>query len=334
MAEICQLYTYSAENFSHYHGDIEYFSKEFKVSELNSSKVHWLNFHDIKDSNSIESFCEVQGFDRLTAEDIYSLKQRPKLEEFGDYMFFSIRSVLPSSESSRLVPEQISFILGDHYLISLQERSSDHFTEIRSKIENKTGRIRDKGADFLLFRMLDAIVDNYFEVLEDVTKTIRKLETKTLHNTSKETLLEIEAQKRKLNALRKIVIPLKDITLQIENGSLPYITKQNAHFFVDLKDSCLSVVDEIDAYKQELEGLTNLYYASQGQRMNEVMKLLTVVSTIFIPLTFIVGVYGMNFQNMPELRWKYGYLLSWLAMISITILLLIYFVRKGWLRNK
>lgn len=334
MSEVCQLYSYSSSDFSFQVGDIQSFTHGFKVADLNKESVHWLNFHDISNVSHIESFCENQEFDRLTAEDILSLKQRPKLEEFDNYMFFSIRSVLPVNESSRLVPEQISFILGDHYLISLQERSSDHFTEIRTKIENKLGKVRDRGADFLLFRMLDAIVDNYFEVLEDVTKSIRRLESKALRNTNRETLLEIEGQKRKLNSLRKIVIPLKDITLQIENGDLPYITKQNAHYFVDLKDSCLSVVDEIDSSKQELEGLTNLYYASQGQRMNEVMKVLTVVSTIFIPLTFIVGVYGMNFDNMPELKWKYGYLMSWIAMIGISILLLVFFIRKGWLKDK
>ena len=250
-------------------------------------------------------------------------------------MFFSVRSALPDENNTFILQqEQISFLLGKHYLISFQEKSSDHFTDVRDRIEKKRGKIRLKGPDFLLFRMLDAIVDNYFEVLEDITDSIQKLELKLLRTASSETLQLIEFQKRKLIELRKIVLPLKDVTFQLDKLESPFISKDNAHYFADLKENCMSVLEEIDANKQILEGMANLYYAVQGQRMNEIMKVLTVVSAIFIPLTFIVGVYGMNFENMPELKYKYGYYTVVAAMFAIAITLVLVFVKRGWLKKK
>jgi magnesium transporter len=233
-----------------------------------------------------------------------------------------------------LQQEQISFILGKNYLISFQQKSSEHFTDVRDRIEKKRGKIRSKGADFLLFRMLDAIVDNYFEVLVDITDSIEKLEMKLIRVANSDTLKMIEFQKRKLIELRKIVLPLKDVAFQLEKTQSQFINSDNHPYFADLKENCLAVLEEIDANKQILEGMANLYYAIQGQRMNEIMKVLTVVSAIFIPLTFIVGVYGMNFKYMPELEYKYGYYTIVAIMFAISISLLLFFVKRGWLKKK
>ena len=331
---ICQIYKYDNDFFLITKNTPAYFAKEFVSTEIQEDKVVWLNFHSIEDKIEIEKLCESLHIDKLSVEDIFKEKHRPKLEEYPNYLFFSIRSALPDEDNVFILEqEQISFILGNHYLISFQPKKSDHFPDVRERIEKKRGKIRTKGPDFLLFRMLEAIIDNYFEVLENITDTISELETRLLHNSSSETLKLIELQKRKLSELRKIVIPLKEATSQLEKSQSHLIDKENHYYFSDLREHCLSVLEEIDNNKQILDGMTNLYYAIQGQKMNEIMKLLTIVSAIFIPLTFIVGVYGMNFKNMPELELRYGYFFALGGMVSLAILLILYFKKRGWLKK-
>lgn len=335
MKKTCQLYCYNSEDVEIHKETLDQFLSNNRMNFTDNHRVHWINFHDITDRKKIEPFFLEQSYDKIVIDDIYLKIKRPKLEEYNDYLFFSIRSALPTSpETMKLQQEQISFILGSNYLISLQEKRSDHFTEVRDRIINKKGVIRIKGADFLLYRLLDAIIDNYFEVLDYSSNIIEKLD-KALA-TSKDPILpkKIEMQKRKLYELRKIVVPLKDIAVHLESTSHPLLAADNHHYFVDLKDKCLSILDEIDTNKSLLEGIGSLYYAIQGQRMNEIMKVLTIVSTIFIPLTFIAGIYGMNFVNMPELRSTNGYFISLGAMLIIAVALLYYFFKRGWLRRK
>ena len=331
----CQLYRYDQEFFLVTRNTPEFFAKEFIEIARDESQVTWLNFHSLGNREPIEKLCEHLHIERLSVEDIYTEKKRPKLEEYANYMFFSVRSALPAENNIFVLQqEQISFILGKNYLVSFQQKTSEHFTDVRDRIEKKRGKIRHKGADFLLFRMLDAIVDNYFEVLVDITDSIEKLEMKLIRVANSDTLKMIEFQKRKLIELRKIVLPLKDVAFQLEKTQSQFINSDNHPYFADLKENCLAVMEEIDANKQILEGMANLYYAIQGQRMNEIMKVLTVVSAIFIPLTFIVGVYGMNFKYMPELEYKYGYYTIVAIMFAISISLLLFFVKRGWLKRK
>lgn len=331
----CQLYRYDQEFFLVTRNTPEFFATEFIEIARDENQVTWLNYHYLANREPIEKLCEHLHIERLSVEDIYTEKKRPKLEEYANYMFFSVRSALPAeSNIFVLQQEQISFILGKNYLISFQQKSSEHFTDVRDRIEKKRGKIRSKGADFLLFRMLDAIVDNYFEVLVDITDSIEKLEMKLIRVANSDTLKMIEFQKRKLIELRKIALPLKDVAFQLEKTQSQFINSDNHPYFADLKENCLAVLEEIDANKQILEGMANLYYAIQGQRMNEIMKVLTVVSAIFIPLTFIVGVYGMNFKYMPELEYKYGYYTIVAIMFIISISLLLLFVKRGWLKKK
>ena len=331
----CQLYRYDQEFFLVTRNTPEFFATEFIEIARDENQVTWLNFHTISNRESIEKLCEHLHIERLSVEDIYTEKKRPKLEEYANYMFFSVRSALPAENNIFVLQqEQISFILGKNFLISFQQKSSEHFTDVRDRIEKKRGKIRSKGADFLLFRMLDAIVDNYFEVLVDITDSIEKLEMKLIRVANSDTLKMIEFQKRKLIELRKIVLPLKDVAFQLEKTQSQFINSDNHPYFADLKENCLAVMDEIDANKQILEGMANLYYAIQGQRMNEIMKVLTVVSAIFIPLTFIVGVYGMNFKYMPELEYKYGYYTIVAILFIISISLLLIFVKRGWIKRK
>jgi magnesium transporter len=332
--QTCQLYKYDKEFYLITKESPEYFAHEFVENTIDPDYVSWLNYHDLNERNHIEHLCDHLSIDRLSVEDIYTEKRRPKIEEYPNYIFFSIRSALPSSDLEAILKqEQISFILGNYYLISFQTKSSDHFTDVRDRIEKKRGKIRLKGPDFLLFRMLEAILDNYFEVLEDITDAIQMLELKVLRSANSENLKMIEFEKRKLVELRKIVLPLKDVTFQLEKMQSPFLQAENRHYFSDLKENCLAVLEEIEANKQILEGMANLYYAVQGQRMNEIMKVLTVVSAIFIPLTFIVGVYGMNFKYMPELEYQYGYYTVVGLMFAISITLLIIFIKRGWLKR-
>jgi magnesium transporter len=182
--------------------------------------------------------------------------------------------------------------------------------------------------------MLEAIIDNYFEVLETIGESIQRLENKLIRMNDSGILRAIEEEKRKLVELRKTVLPLKDVTSHLEKLNSVYLSADNRHYFADLKENCLAVLEEVDAHKQILEGMSNLYYAVQGQRMNEIMKVLTVVSSVFIPLTFIVGIYGMNFEHMPELKWKYGYGMILIVMIFVAAGMVTYFVRKGWWGRK
>lgn len=335
--QICQLYHYDEQSFLLTKNSPKYYAENFVSLELNQNtenKIHWLNYHSINDRQSIERLAESLAIEKLTVEDIYSEFKRPKLEEYNNYLFFSVRSALSKQNTTgELTKDKITFILSNNYLISFQQRSSDHFTEVRDRIEKKRGKIRMKGPDFLLFRMLEAITDNYFEVLDDIVEAINKLETRIITNPKSDTLKRIENEKRKLIELRKIVFPLKDITSQLDKSQSSFIKKENHYFFSELKDNCLTVLEEIDANKQILEGMANLYYAVQGQRMNEIMKLLTVVSAIFIPLTFIVGVYGMNFKYMPELDYKFGYAFVWILMVLLSLILLYYFKKRGWLKK-
>ncbi len=332
--QTCQLYKYNESFYGISKESPEYFAREFSPSAIDSDYVSWLNYHDLTERVQIEHLCEHLAIDKLSVEDIYAEKRRPKIEEYQNYIFFSVRSALPSSNSEAILnQEQISFILGYNYLISFQTKTSDHFSEVRERIEKKRGKIRFKGPDFLLFRMLEAIVDNYYEVLEDISDSIQMLELKVLRSANSENLKMIEFEKRKLVELRKIVMPLKDVTFQLEKMQSPFLQAENRNYFADLKENCMEVLEEIEANKQILEGMANLYYAVQGQRMNEIMKVLTVVSAIFIPLTFIVGVYGMNFKHMPELEYPYGYYTVVGVMFAISITLLIIFIKRGWLKR-
>lgn len=328
----CQLYKYDDEFFLVNRNSPAYFAEEFIQNAIDPDYVSWLNFHSLDEKQYIDKLCEHLQIDKLSVEDIYTEKRRPKLEEYATYIFFSVRSALPDPHvEMKLNQEQISFVLGKDYLLSFQEKVSDHFTEVRQRIEKKKGKIRSKGADFLLFRMLDAIIDNYFEVLEDSSDAIQLLENHLLREPKSDTLKMIENQKRRLIELRKIVLPLKEVTFQLTQLDSPFLDKSNRHYFADLRENCLAVLEGIEANKQILEGMANLYYAVQGQRMNEIMKILTVVSAIFIPLTFIVGVYGMNFKYMPELEYPYGYYTVIGVMIGIGIVLLVLFAKNGWI---
>lgn len=329
----CQLYRYNELEYSLKKESSDFFANNFSQNEIDSSYTSWLNFHGLSEMENIKLLCEHLNIDTLCVESIFTETKRAKVEEYDKYMFFSIKSALPGDDDSLIISDQITFVLSHDYLISFQEKASDYFTHIRERIIHNKGVIRRKSTDFLLFRMLESIIDNYFNVIEKISERINQIDHNIHISDDKSIISEIELEKRKLIELRKIVIPMRDITVQLENAETPFIHDNNQHYFVNLKFLCESVLEEIDANKQILDGMTNLYYAAQGQRMNEIMKILTVVSAIFIPLTFIAGVYGMNFVHMPELQYSYGYYVVMGGMFLIGISLLIFFWKRGWLKK-
>lgn len=329
-----QLYKYNATFYSVKQESSSYFADEFLESELDNDHVAWLNFHGIEDTESIEQLCHKLGIDKLTIESIHKQVRRPKVEEYSKYMSFHVMSALPKELGNPFLhQDQISFLMGENYLISFQDKPSDHFPDVRDRIEKGRGKIRAKGSDFLMFRMLEAIIDNYFEVLEEISSQIETIDAQLHLTQDKSILASIELEKRKLIELRKIAQPMRDVTNQLENSESPFIQSSNRHYFRSLRSSCMSILEEIDANKQILEGMANLYYAAQGQRMNEIMRVLTVVSSIFIPLTFIVGIYGMNFEHMPELKYTYGYYSVIAFMFALSIGLVVLFIKRGWIKK-
>ena len=335
MMNDCQLFKYNLTDLLIQKENSLFFADYFQKNELQSDQVYWLNYHGISEKDNIEQLATKLHIDKLIIEALYQPVRRPKIEEYPTFLYFSVRSLLPNTApESSLIEDQISFILGDNVLISYQHKSSDHFTDIRERIEKSKGKIRSKKSDYLLCRMLEAIIDNYYEVLTDSEKNIENIDNQILNYQNKQLFRDLEHEKRKLIALRKIVLPMREISNELLSSESKIIKKENLRYFNNLSKSCANILEEIDANKQIIDGIANLYYAAQGQRMNEIMKLLTVISSIFIPLTFIAGVYGMNFKFMPELNYKYAYFIVLGIMLLLSMGLCIYFIQKGWLKKE
>ena len=331
----CQLYKYNSSFFLLKKEKAAYFAQNFLLNELDDDHVAWLNFHSIADIPSIETLCLNLKIDKIGIENIYKEARRPKVEENNGYIFFNVISALPSQNKKDLIhKDQLTFFLAKNYLISLQSMDGQHFNDVRDRIEKDRGKIRTKKSDFLLFRSLEAIVDNYFEVLDNISEEMESIHEKLHKWEDKSLLLKIEVERRKLIELKKIASPMLDISIQLLGSDSALIDKNNFVYFNTLHHSCSHVITEIESQKQILDGMANFYYAAQGQRMNEIMKVLTIVSSIFIPLTFIAGVYGMNFKYMPELTWKNGYFIILGIMFLIGASLFVFFVSRGWIKRR
>lgn len=321
-----QLYEYNLESYNHKENMTDF--SHLKL--LDADKNHWLNFHGIHEVPIIEKIGEILQLDRLMVRYILDTTQRSKVELDEGYLFLSIKSIL-KIEAGELNVEHLSFILGPNFLISFQEEKADHFQSIRYKIQEGVGFIRKRSIDYLLMQLLDAILDNYFETIDKINKEINILEKVILKSPDEQTTLELETHKRSAQIIKKSLGPFKEVLLNILNEQTRLIRKENIRYCKDLVNSATSATEEIDNTLKTLDGLTNIYFASLSHKMNEIMKVLTTVATIFIPLTFIAGIYGMNFDYMPELHYRYGYFVIWGIMLIASILMIIYFKRKKWI---
>jgi magnesium transporter len=293
--------------------------------------VTWINVDGIGRLDIIEKLGGRYGVHPLVLEDIVHTGQRPKMEEFDDYIYVVLNMLLLDRDKSEVAAEQVSIILGSNFVVSFQERPGDVFDSLRDRIRTGKGRIRNMGADYLAYSLLDAIVDNYFAVLEDFGEKIEGLEDELISDPSPRTLQTIHDLKREMIYLRKSVWPLREVISSLQRCESPLIQENTRVYLRDVYDHTIQVIETVETFRDMISGMLDIYLSSVSNRMNEVMKVLTIIATIFIPLTFIAGVYGMNFQHMPELGWWWAYPAVWAVMAAVSILMIAYFRRKKWL---
>lgn len=302
-----------------------------RVKTSGTTDVSWINVEGIHDVELINHVGDSYGLHPLVLEDIVNTNQRPKIEDYGDYIFIVAR-MINFHKDQGIETEQVSLILGPGYVLSFQEGvEGDAFEPIRERIRTGRTRIRSMGADYLAYALIDAIVDRYFAVLEGMGELVEDLEEELAAGPTQLVLKRIIALKREIIFLRKGVWPLREVASTLERGESNLISNETRIFFRDIYDHTIQVIDGVETFRDLLSGMLDLYLSSIGNRTNEVMKFLTVVGTIFIPLTFLVGVYGMNFKHMPELEWQNGYYILWVFMITISVGMIIYFKKKQWL---
>jgi magnesium transporter len=319
----------------------DYNSERYEEKELASIEesfpyrgtpsVSWINVVGIHEIELMEKVGTHFGIHPLIMEDILNTGHRPKVDVMEDYIFVVLKMLTYNEEEGRIDAEQVSLILGRYFVISFQEREGDVFEPIRERIRKNKGRIRKMGADYLAYALVDAVVDHYFTILEKVGDRIEFLEEEVVKNPTPPTLQEIHRLKRAMISLRKSVWPLREIVGELERKESPLIKQTTALYFRDVYDHTIQIIDTVETNRDMISGILDVYLSSISNRMNEVMKVLTIIATIFIPLTFLAGIYGMNFRYMPELEWPHGYFAVLIMMALVSFGMVLYFRRKRWL---
>jgi len=298
---------------------------------LNRYSVVWLDIDGLCDAKLVQNLGDLFGFHRLALEDVMNPNQRPKMEQYGDHHFMVLR-MMTGREFAET--EQFSLFVGSNFVVTFQEKPGDCLDPVRARIRNDRGRIRKAGPDYLFYSLLDAVVDAYFPVLEEYGNRMDALEDEIVSSSSNDTIAHIHDIKRELLTVRRGIWPLRDVVNSLIRDANPLITEETRVYLRDCYDHLVRIIDLIENYRELSADLMDLYLSMVSHRMNEVIKLLTIISTVFMPLTFIVGIYGMNFEDMPELKMHYGYPVTMGAMLLIVIAMTIYFYRKGWLRSQ
>ena len=296
-----------------------------------TSTVTWINIDGLHDIELMEKLGKHFDFHPLILEDVVNTGQRPKIEDFEKCVFIVLKMLYADGDGDKIIAEQVSIILGPNYVISFQEKEGDVFESVRERIRNAKGRIRKMGTDYLAYSLLDAVVDNYFSILEKLGDKIEDMEEELVTNPLPQTLRAIHSLKRDTIFLRKSVWPLREVTSSLERSESKLIKKGTHIFLRDVYDHTIQVIDTIETFRDMVSGMLDIYLSSVSNRMNEIMKVLTIFAAIFIPLTFIAGIYGMNFEFMPELKWKWGYFSLLALMAVIGFGLLFHFKRKKWI---
>jgi magnesium transporter len=306
------------------------------LSYRNPAGLSWINIDGLKNKEVIHQVTEHFGIHPLTVEDILDTEQRPKVEEFDSYLFFTFKAVNPQIQAEQtelLFPifEQISIILMENTVITFQEIPGDSFNGIRKRILNNGGRIRRMGACYLMWALLDSVVDEYFICLDQVSNEIEKFEDRSTSEKDTQFIPDLQKVKQYLNRIRRIIWPLRESLNILMHLDTPFIDGSLKPFLKDVHDNALQATETADSCRELISGMMEVNLSVVSARMNNVMKVLTIISTIFIPLTFIAGVYGMNFAHMPELSSPYGYPIIWAVMIIVAIGMLIFFKRRHWI---
>jgi magnesium transporter len=296
-----------------------------------TSTVTWINVDGVHDASVIERLGRHFDIHPLVLEDIMATTQRPKIEDLGGAVFVVLRMIEFDEKCSEMTADQLSLILGPNYVLTFQETPGDCLGSVRERIRSGKGRIRKLGPDYLAYAVIDAVVDNYFFVLEKLGEKIDGLEEQLIAEPRRELLHEIHALKREMIDLRKSVWPLREVVSGLERSESPLIQKSTGVFLRDVYDHAIQVIDTVESFREMLTSMVETYLSSLSNRMNEIMKVLTIISTIFIPITFLVGLYGMNFHFMPEIKWRWGYAFVWVLIIGSVGGMFAFFRKKKWL---
>jgi magnesium transporter len=296
-----------------------------------TSTVTWINVDGVHDAAVIEKLGAHFGIHPLVLEDIMTTTQRPKTEDLGAAVYVVLRMIEFDDESAATSADQLSLVLGPNYVLTFQETRGDCFDPVRDRIRGGKGRIRKQGPDYLAYAVIDAVVDNYFFVLEKLGERIDALEEQLIAEPRRELLGEIHGLKREMIELRKSVWPLREVVSGLERSESPLIKESTGVFLRDLYDHAIQVIDTVESFREMLSSMVETYLSSLSNRMNEIMKVLTIISTVFIPITFLVGLYGMNFVHFPEIKWRWGYAFVWLLIIGSVTGMFVFFRRKKWL---
>lgn len=330
-----QLFAYNNEGYREWHA--KHWSELIEqISTLEkTSDVKWLNIHGLHDVSLIQEIVQYFKIDAHLGADILNVTKRSRMEEYEDVLFFSVKSILNEVQGHEIKVEQISFLLTKNFLLSFQEKKGDYFTHIRERIRTQAGLVCKKKNDFLLYLMLDAIMENFYMTLEKTEERIELLQNEAKTAYSQNVLEEIEKTRENLHFLKRSIIPLRDSLFSLKsindsNEDFVGIDAANQTFFSRLHQKAMELIEQVDYDINSLDSASSFYFSAQSHRMNEIMKTLTVVSVVFIPLTFIVGIYGMNFENMPELQYHNGYFYILGIMFMLVLFMLGYFKWKKW----
>lgn len=291
----------------------------------------WINIEGLHEVSVIEKTGEQLGLHKLTLEDVLHVGQRPKIDEYDEYIFCVLRMFTLGPNQRGVDSEQLSFILQRDVLITFQEKGGDVFEYIRTRLREGKGNIRGRGPDYLLYALLDAVVDHYFLIIENLGEQLEDLEIALFENPDKDILEKIHLLRREMLHLRRSVYPLREVISRFEKIEEPKVEIGTRVFIRDLYDHTIQVIETIEVLRDMSTGMADLFMSSVSNKMNDVMKTLTIIATIFIPLTFIAGIYGMNFEYMPELGWKWGYFVVWGIMLLIMVVMLVFFKRNKWI---
>ena len=323
-----EVFKYNSETCEKYN-----FKNVTDVFNLKDSEsLLWININGLNDLKAIEELGSNFNIHSLTLEDILNTMHRPKIDEFENYLFVVFKMLYFSSEDN-IIYENVSMVVGKNYVLTFQESDGDVFDNLRERILNSKGRIRNLGSDYLMYAILDAIVDNYLTVIEAFGDKIEDLEAHIFDSESndKNTPSLIQLSKQEVLKIRRSIFPFREVVNRLDKIDCDIVDPKTHSYLRDLYDHIVHVSESVDLYREMIWSLMDMYMTIISNKMNEVMKVLTIIATIFIPLTFMAGVYGMNFDNIPELHYEYGYYILWGLMAVIFIMMLLYFRRKKWL---
>jgi len=306
-------------------------SMEEFISSRAENKITWLNIDGLHDVGVIETIGKQFNIHPLVLEDILNTEKRPLIEDYGDYIYMVAKMLSYDDEENIVKAEQVSVVLGNNYVVTFQESVGDVFNSVRERLRQGKGRIRKDGPDYLAYSLVDCIVDNYFIILEKFSESIEDIEEVLMNDFDQDIVEKIYRMKREMVLLRKSVWPLREVVIGLERFESTLINKSTIIYIRDLYDHTFQVIDTVETLSEMLSGILEIYLFSLSNKMNQVMKVLTIMASIFIPLTFIASIYGMNFEFMPELQSKYGYPIVLAFMISIVIFMIVLFKKKKWI---